>query len=84
MQSKRTPIIEVKNRIFKMVLWISIVAFFLVAMINILNQRPLSNVIIPLLGSFFMMGLKFLHLNPKFQNKIEVIFRIFLSIEKIA
>lgn len=80
MQSKRTPIIEVKNRIFKMVLWISIVAFFVVSMINILNQRPISNVAIPLLGSIFMMTLKFLHHKPKFQNKIEVIFLVFLSV----
>ena len=80
MQKKNAHVLEVKTRIFKMILWISIFAFLLVAIINTANQRPLSNVIIPILGAVLVSVFKFMHNNPKFQQNIEYGYLTFLSI----
>jgi diguanylate cyclase (GGDEF)-like protein len=80
MSTKSPHMIAVKNRIFKMILWISLVAFMTVAIINLLNQRPFENFIIPFLGGSIMAGMIWLVYKNKGRVGVKYAYFCFLSV----
>ncbi|HSN65281.1 MAG TPA: GGDEF domain-containing protein [Fusibacter sp.] len=80
MINRRPHIADVKNRIFKMVLWISIFAFFIVAITNAFNKRPLSNFMIPFASDLLICLLLWLFSRNKFKKQIKYGYMTFLCV----
>lgn len=78
MINRRPHIADVKNRVFKMILWISIFAFFIVAITNAFNKRPLSNLAIPFISGLLICVLLWLYSHNKFKWQIKYGYTIFL------
>ncbi len=71
MVNKRPHIADVKNRIFKMILWISMIAFLLVTITNALNKRPISNLAIPFVSGVLIGVLLWLFYHNKYRLQIK-------------
>ena len=80
MVNKRPHIADVKNRIFKMVLWISVFAFFLVTATNAFNKRPVSNLTIPFISGMLICVLLWLYSHNKFKLQIKFGYMTFLCV----
>lgn len=80
MVNRRPHIADVKNRIFKMVLWISIYAYFIVAVTNAFNKRPLSNLVIPFVSGLLVCILLWFYNRNKFSAQIKYGYMTFLCI----
>ncbi len=70
---------EVKYRILKAVIMTASVALFIVSLINILNQRPFLNFILPFIASLIFAGLLKLTDRPRWRYPIKLFVMIFLS-----
>lgn len=80
MTMKSPHMVAVKNRIFKMVLWISFVAFIVVAFTNVFNRRPFDNFLIPFLGGIIMAAMIWLVNINKGKLGVKYAYYCFLSI----
>lgn len=60
------PMAFLRQRVLRMILMVSIISFFLVAGINAFNNRPILNVVLPLLGSFVAIFCYVMVLKNKF------------------
>lgn len=72
--------VEVKNRIFKMTLAISVVAFIVVALVNVINRRPLVNFVLPFVFAFILGGFVWLYDHGKFTKVIRTVYSLFLFV----
>lgn len=57
MFERKTHMVEVKKRIFRMLLVISLMAFWLISIINLMNRRPVVNFIYPFVAGFFVLAM---------------------------
>lgn len=80
MVNRRPHIADVKNRIFKMVLWISVIAFFLVTATNAFNKRPISNLAIPFISGILICILLWLYSHNMFKWQIKYGYTTFLCV----
>lgn len=80
MFTKSVHLIEIKNRIFKMILGLSFVAFILVSFLNLLNQRPLVNFVVPIIGGIFIGVLLILFCKKKYRKIVKIAYMAFLCI----
>lgn len=71
---------EVKSRIFKALLIIGMVAFWIITLINLINQRPLVNAILPAVAGFFILALYILSKKELFKQTFKLILMTFLCI----
>lgn len=74
------PMAFLRQRVLRMILMVSIISFFLVAVINAFNNRPILNFILPLLGSFVAVFCYVMVLKNKFMNQIKYSYSIFLCV----
>lgn len=80
MSTKSPHMMAVKNRIFKMILWISLVAFLTVAFTNVINRRPLSNFLIPFFGGVIIAAMIWLVYKNKGMLGVKYAYYVFLSV----
>lgn len=80
MFTKSVHLIEVKNRIFKMILGLSCVAFAAISVVNILNNRPIINFIVPIMGAIIAGLLLMLFWKQKYTRIIKYGYMLFLCI----
>ncbi len=80
MFTKSVHLIEVKNRIFKMILALSCVAFAMISVVNILNKRPIINFLVPVLGAIIAGVLLMLFWKQKYTRIIKYGYMFFLCI----
>jgi len=80
MVTRRPHIADVKNRIFKMVLWISIIVYFIVSFTNAFNKRPLTNIAIPFVSGLLICILLWLYSHNKFKKQIQYGYTSFLCV----
>ncbi|MDH8679502.1 GGDEF domain-containing protein [Fusibacter bizertensis] len=80
MFSKSVHLIEVKNRIFKMILALSCIAFTAVAIVNIVNKRPISNFLVPFFGAIIAGVLLILFWKKRYTRQIKYGYMFFLCI----
>lgn len=80
MFSKSEHMLEVKNRIFKMTLLISVIAFTVVSLTNVINRRPFVNFIIPFGSAVLLALFLWLYNRGKFTKMIRTIYSIFLFV----
>ncbi|GAB6108038.1 GGDEF domain-containing protein [Fusibacter bizertensis] len=78
MFTKSVHLIEIKNRIFKMILGLSFVAFLMVSLLNLVNRRPIVNFIVPIIGAVFAGLLLVLFCKKKFAKLIKFSYMTFL------
>lgn len=71
---------EVKSRIFKAVLIIGMVAFWIVTLINLINQRPIVNAILPGVAGFFILGVYTLLKKERFKKPIKLVLSTFICV----
>ena len=70
----------VKERIFIAILWIATFIFILTAMVNILNKRPVENVIFPVVGALIVVMFIKLFQNKIFVRGIKSVFLFFICV----
>lgn len=79
----KTPIsqhlIAIKYKVLQSLLITSIVAFIVVAFVNLINQRPLSNFFTPIAFAGFVYSLFFFSQNFKYRKISKLIFMIMLT-----
>jgi len=80
MIKKNVLMIEIKNRIFKMLMILSIISFIMAAVVNLINSRPFINFIIPVLGALIVAFLFWLYTNDKYRAGIKFIYLTFVSV----
>lgn len=80
MFSKSKHMIEVKNRIFKMTLLISVIAFTVVAMTNVINRRPFINFIVPFASALLLAVFLWLYNHNRYTKFIRTTYLIFLCV----
>ena len=71
---------ELKKRVFKTILFISSISFFLISFLNLFNKRPIANFIYPFLGSILVLIMHVIYKKDKYNNQIRIIYLIFLCI----
>lgn len=77
---KNLLMIEIKNRIFRMVLFLSAISFFMISIVNSLNQRPASNVIMPLTASVVVCLLIWFYKQDRFRLPIKYSYLFLLNV----
>lgn len=78
MFSRKTHMVEVKNRIFKMMLVISMIAFWGISVINLMNRRPMVNFIYPFVAGFIMFAMFILYRKERWAIPIKYTYLVFL------
>lgn len=71
---------SVKIKVFRAILIIAVFTFFLTMLVNLINQRPLMNIVQPFIGIFVCAVMYFVSKVRRFQNSIKVIFMLFLTL----
>lgn len=79
MSPKNKYLIDVKNRILKSILLTSVGAFFIVGLVNFVNSRPLTNILMPLSSAAIVSVLYYLVAKNKWVQPIRLAFLFFLS-----
>ena len=77
---KNLLMIEIKNRIFRMVLFLSAISFFMISIVNIINQRPASNVFLPLTASVVISSLIWLYKQERYRLPIKYSYLFLLNV----
>lgn len=77
-KEKYMALLDVKSKILMAIMGVTFMAFILTAIINILNHRPILNVIYPFVGSLVMVFMYKRYHNKKNQKLIKNLFLIFL------
>lgn len=80
MSGNRKHLVEVKNRIFKMTLFISIIAFAAISVINIFNRRPVINFIVPFGAALLVSACYWLYNRDKYTRLIRLVYAVFLFV----
>ena len=80
MFSQSKHMLEMKNRIFKMTLLISVIAFTVVSLTNVINRRPFVNFIIPFGSAVLLAVFLWLYNRDKFTKVTRTIYSIFLFV----
>lgn len=80
MLMNRKHLIEVKNRIFKVTLFISIVAFVVVSLINVINDRPFINFAVPFGAAILLSLFYWFYMKEKHTRVIRTVYSIFLFV----
>lgn len=71
---------EVKSQIYRAVLIIAISAFWIVALINLINQRPIVNAILPIAAGLVVFGMYMLSKKERFKKPVKWTFLILLCV----
>ncbi len=72
-------LITIKYRVLQSLLITSIVAFIIVAFVNVINQRPMVNFFAPIAFSAFAYILFFLSKKPKYRKLVKLFFMVMLT-----
>lgn len=78
MFSRKTHMVEVKNRIFKMMLVISMIAFWGISVINLMNRCPMVNFAYPFVAGFIMFAMYRLYRKERWAIPIKYTYLVFL------
>lgn len=76
--SKNSYLVEMKNNIFMTVMVISVFVFVATAMVNLMNQRPMVNLIIPLASAGLIYFLWRLYQQQRHRVLIKTFYMVFL------
>lgn len=71
---------EVKSRIFRAILIIGMLAFEIIAFINLMNQRPLVNAILPGAAGLLLFGMFRISKKERFKKPVKLILLSFLCV----
>lgn len=80
MSENRKHLVEVKNRIFKMTLFISIIAFIVVSVVNMINRRPAVNFFVPFGAALILSACYWLYNRDKYAGIIRMVYAFFLFV----
>ena len=76
--SKSSYLIEMKNNIFMAVMVISVFVFVVTSIVNLMNRRPLANLLVPLASAGLILFLYRLYLQQRHRVLIKTFYLAFL------
>ena len=76
--SENNFLVDLKSRIFQMILMISMTAFGIVAVVNALNKRPLVNIFFPVIATIVILVMQIIYRISERKNWVKNVFLLLL------
>ncbi|OJV66422.1 MAG: hypothetical protein BGO41_03040 [Clostridiales bacterium 38-18] len=80
MVENSNPMALLRQKVLRMILVVGMSSFLIVALINVFNQRPILNVVLPLFGSLIALFCFVMVINHKYMEPIKYGFSIFICV----